>query len=891
MPENTDILIRGGLVPDPETRRTHHRDLLIRDGIIAAIGEPGALGGDGIRVVDATNALILPGFVNAHTHSYGMLARHLAPGLPLEPWMMYSWAITGGRTPEEAYLSALLQGVEALLTGTTTVLDHLGGDVAFSAEAARAYQDLGIRAAVAPMISDLPLHLTVGLDESAWSAEHEAGIRMLEPLPAAELLERTRALHESWHGAGDGRISILLGPSAPQRCSPELLDGCAQLSRELGTRVHTHLRETRVQAAHPRAGVQTLDRHGLVDERLIGAHAIWTTPEELARLGESGASLVHNPQSNLQLGSGIAQLHRWRAHGVNPALGTDGANCGGSLDMLSSLRLATLLQRPMLADETRWETPWTTLDMATARGAQALGLDAVGRIAEGWAADLAVFDLSGTPFFADDDPLTALILSSTSSLARHVIVDGRVVVEDGVVEGVDLAELAERAREAREAIFSRNTTQIDHVAEAQREVLVSLVRSTPPPRPIAPFVSVGGEGTASGDADAAEGEHPAFDTSIWRVIGSPLVPATEEGPLSGLSLAVKDIFAVAGQRIGLGNPTWLAAAPVEARSAELVETLLAHGAEIRGITQMDEFAFGLAGTNAHYGSPPNPFAPGRVAGGSSSGSASAVALGQVDVGLGTDTGGSIRVPASYCGLFGLRTSHGSMPSRGLVPFAPTFDTAGWLTRDAETLDRVAQVLLPDSGAQLGRAVISRSLFELVDVEYRGPLLEAAERIAGELGLLIELQDDFCGGRLDDWLEAFGDVQPSEAWRSFGAWLSENSGVLGDEILERFRIGSTIPQERTALGERRLLDARGAIWDGLGTGSVLIHPAASTMAPLPTMTVAERDAMRAGTRRLMAIGSISGLPVVAVPSGLPIGLAIAGPRGSDRALTRLVRRLP
>ena len=881
MRENTDTLIRGGLVPDPETRRVHRKDLLIQDGIIASVAEPGVLAGDGIRILEATGSLILPGFVNAHTHSYGTLARNFGPGLPLEPWMMYSWAITGGRTPEEAYLSAFIQGVEALLTGTTTILDHLGGDVAFSGEAARAYDDLGIRAAVAPMISDMPLHLTVGVEESRWSAEHEAGARMLEPLPAAELLELTRALHAKWHGAGDGRISILVGPSAPQRCSPELLDGCAQLSEELDARVHTHLLETRVQSAHPRAGVWELDRHGLVDERLIGAHAVWATPDELARLGEAGASLVHNPHSNLQLGSGIAELARWRANGVNPALGTDGSNCGGSLDMLSSMRLATLLHRPSLADESRWESPWTTLDMATTRGAKALGLTAVGRIAEGWNADLAIFDISSTPFFASDDPLASLILSSTSSLATHVLVAGRVVVEDGAIEGIDLSELSERASAASAAIFSRNSARIRDVAEAQRDVLVSLVRSARPPRPIVSFTEA---------EERRSGEDQAFDRSIWRVVGSPLVPAMSEGALSGLTMAVKDIFAVAGQRIGLGNPTWLSTAAVETRNADLVETLLAHGAEIRGITQMDEFAFGLAGTNAHYGSPPNPFAPGHVAGGSSSGSASAVALEQVDVGIGTDTGGSIRVPASYCGLFGLRTSHGSTPSRGLIPFAPSFDTAGWLTRDAETLDRIAQVVLPDSHANLTRAVLSRNLFDLVDAEHRAPLLEAAERIAAELGLRIEHQDDFCGGRLDDWLDAFGEVQPSEAWRSFGGWLSENSGALGDEIIERFMIGSTISSEQKALGERSLLDARRSIWDGLGTDTVLIQPAASAAAPLPTMTAAKREAMRAGTRRLMAIGSISGLPVVTVPSRLPIGLAIVGPRGSDRALTRLARRL-
>ncbi|MGH3390196.1 MAG: amidase family protein, partial [Actinomadura sp.] len=165
---------------------------------------------------------------------------------------------------------------------------------------------------------------------------------------------------------------------------------------------------------------------------------------------------------------------------------------------------------------------------------------------------------------------------------------------------------------------------------------------------------------------AATPPDPA-ETAIWRVIGDPLVPGVPDGPLSGSRVAVKDLFAVAGQRIGGGNPDRLAGAAVQPEHAWAVRALLDAGADVIGIAQTDELAFSLFGTNAHYGTPPNPAAPGRIPGGSSNGPVAAVALGQAEIGLGTDTGGSIRVPASYCGLYGIRPTHGAVPVEGVQP--------------------------------------------------------------------------------------------------------------------------------------------------------------------------------------------------------------------------------
>jgi amidase len=185
-----------------------------------------------------------------------------------------------------------------------------------------------------------------------------------------------------------------------------------------------------------------------------------------------------------------------------------------------------------------------------------------------------------------------------------------------------------------------------------------------------------------------------------------------EGSLAGLSFGVKDIYHIAGHRTGFGNPTWLETHPPAEETACAVQKLLDAGAEMVGKTLTDEMAYSLTGENAHYGTPVNPAAPDRVPGGSSNGSASAVAGGLVDFALGTDCGGSVRLPASYCGIMGIRPSLGRIPMDGVVPFSASFDVIGWFARDADLLERVGQVLLADDGAatEPGRLIIADDAF-------------------------------------------------------------------------------------------------------------------------------------------------------------------------------------
>lgn len=417
---------------------------------------------------------------------------------------------------------------------------------------------------------------------------------------------------------------------------------------------------------------------------------------------------------------------------------------------------------------------------------------------------------------------------------------------------------------------------------------------------------------------------PAIDRRVWRVVGEPLVAgrrdagsslaapparsgrgvtgaaggdrteASPVGALAGETVAVKDLFAVAGHAIGAGVPARLRDAPVEPRHAAAVQHLVDAGADLRGIAQTDEFAYSIAGRNSAYGTPPNPAVPGATSGGSTSGPATAVALGQVSIGLGTDTGGSLRVPASYQGLWGLRTTHGAVDRTGLLPLAPTFDTVGWLTRDADTLRRAAATSLPaaDQVSVEPSYVVDPTLLASVAPEVRvefGRALDEATS-AGR----IERPGQVQLGDVAQLFELFRVLQALEAWQSDGDWITAHPGELAPDVASRFAFGSTITSQqaeeaRVALGhERRRLEA-------LLDGRVLLLPSASSAAPSLGATAAEVDAVRSATLGLTCVAGVLGAPAVSAPvlevplaSGrsAPVGLCLVGPRGADLALLGL-----
>lgn len=372
-----------------------------------------------------------------------------------------------------------------------------------------------------------------------------------------------------------------------------------------------------------------------------------------------------------------------------------------------------------------------------------------------------------------------------------------------------------------------------------------------------------------------------MDTSVWRVLpdDGPLVAPTGSGFLDGEAIAVKDLYAVAGQKVGAGNPAWLAAARDEPAHALVVERLLAAGAAVAGIAQTEEFAWSLTGANAHYGTPPNPGAPGRISGGSSSGPASAVAGGEVSIGLGTDTSGSIRVPAAYQGLWGFRPTHGAVSSDGVLPLAPSFDTVGWLTRDAELLGRVGRVLLPEDATDLSGALLAdRSVLGLAEPDVCDAVVRAVHGVgAPPRHVLWELPDA--------WIDALRVVQAAEAWAAHGGWIDGRFDTLGPAVRGRFEYASTVSPEQADAARRVVAEARRAIRERLGQ-DILVLPSASSVAPVAGDPAAA-EAVRAPTVTLSATAVLGGLPAVSVPvattGGLPAGVCLVGPAEADRAL--------
>lgn len=385
---------------------------------------------------------------------------------------------------------------------------------------------------------------------------------------------------------------------------------------------------------------------------------------------------------------------------------------------------------------------------------------------------------------------------------------------------------------------------------------------------------------------------PALDTRIWRIVGNPLVAradGSEDGPLAGESVAIKDIFEVRGFPVGAGNPTRLAQASPARVNAPAVQRLLDAGASLKGIAQTDEFAYSIAGDNHHYGTPPNPRAPRRHPGGSTSGPASAVSLGHATVGLGSDTAGSIRVPASYQGLYGLRTTHRAVPVEGMMPLAPAFDTVGWLARDAETLARVGGVLLPPR--QTRSQTREQATGETAYVAATALIDQAEPSVAAAVLAVLPSRarmDDEWRPPLDVWSEAFRTLQAFQAWQSHGDWIQGREEHLGADVRDRFAYARTVTSEEALAAAEVVSSARTEIRETLA-GRVLILPTTPTVAPLRH---AEIQSVRQATLQLTCLASIAGAPALSIPlrtsEGLPCGLCLVASPGRDHDLLRLAQ---
>lgn len=366
-----------------------------------------------------------------------------------------------------------------------------------------------------------------------------------------------------------------------------------------------------------------------------------------------------------------------------------------------------------------------------------------------------------------------------------------------------------------------------------------------------------------------------------------------EGPLAGLSFGVKDLYDLVGFPTGAGNPDWLATHPPAQKTATAVQRLLDAGASVIGKTLTDELAYSLNGENAHYGTPVNPVTPERIPGGSSCGSAVAVAAGLCDFALGTDTAGSIRLPASFCGICGLRPTHGAVPIEGVVPLAPSYDTVGWFARTPEMLTRVGDVLLPrdNPGPFAGQTlVIAEDVWDLAISEVRAALEPVVEKIVPEFRSTRRVKQLSAEGFLA-WQQVFRVIQGDEVWQTHGAWITATSPRFGPGIRERFAWASTIkPEDAKAAMPKRAAIAQ-HIEEEL-KNAVMVLPTVTFLPPVKGSPTAEENRTRALS--LLCIASLAGVPQVSLPvakaGGCAVGLSLMAPRGRDRALLQIAGRV-
>ncbi|MGR6546052.1 amidase [Paenibacillus tundrae] len=391
------------------------------------------------------------------------------------------------------------------------------------------------------------------------------------------------------------------------------------------------------------------------------------------------------------------------------------------------------------------------------------------------------------------------------------------------------------------------------------------------------------------------------------------LPPTGTGELNGLTFAVKDVFDIQGVTSGAGNPDWLRTHEAADSTAPALLSLLASGARLIGTTQTDELMYSLNGENAHYGTPINPLAPDRIPGGSSSGSAVAAAAGLVHFAIGTDTGGSVRIPSSYCGLYGFRPTHGAVSAEGVIPLARSFDTVGWMSQSPNILLDVGKVLLENRSATLqddelgktnaiqdahtesdveptfSRFLIADEAWSLPEENDRSTLLSKLYELPNWKQDSTSIQLTAPTESLADWSAAFRVLQGLEIAHEHSDWLIKERPTFGPGIAERFEWACSLEVSAHTNESDLRIRIRSSLVELLGEDGLLAIPTAPGSAPLLGLQGAQAEAYRAKTMQLSCIAGLTGLPQVTVPvireDGLPIGLSFIGGANTDLKLLR------
>ncbi len=422
-------------------------DVLVEGGTIKAIGEALVAGPDA-RIIDGRGKLVMPGLVNAHTHSSETFLRGRYERMPLEIWLLYAYPLLMNDAIGERllYLRSLLLAMESLRTGVTTFCDDFFDpprhDLDRLATVFRAYDDAGIRANVSSAVMNVHTLDALPFAREVMPAELQALLDFGPPMTASAYIDYCRSAFSSLHGKS-GRLNFMIAPSAPQRCSPDLMAACMDLAVEKHVPFHTHILETKTQAVtghrlHGKSLIAYMHDLGLLKRNTTIAHSVWVSDEDMRLMGDAGVSVAHNAVSNLKLGAGIAPVRRLLDAGVTVGLGTDGVSSNDTSRIFDVMRVAGLVHSAAGPDYEGWLAADEILAMATIGGAKTAMLEeATGSLEVGKAADLLILDLRSYPFMPLNDVAKHLVYSENGSSIETVMVAGRIVMENRRVTTVD----------------------------------------------------------------------------------------------------------------------------------------------------------------------------------------------------------------------------------------------------------------------------------------------------------------------------------------------------------------------------------------------------------------------------------------------------------------------
>ena len=407
---NTLIKNVTALLPDGTTPVTN---IAVTDDRIVSVGNiPENFQAD--QVIDGTQHFAIPGFVNAHTHASMTLLRSYADDMKLMDWLeQMIWPIEAKLRSDDIYWGAMLAAVEMIHSGTTCFADMYGPDMERVAEV---------------------------VEQSGMRGVLSRGLIGVAP-DSDKKLEENAALYENYHGTADGRITVMFGPHALYTCPPDYLKKVAEKAQALGAEVHIHMSETvgevenciKQYGKRPFAHVAST---GLFDSGTLAAHCIHLDDEDIDIIKRYHIRVAHNPGSNMKLASGTAPVPRLLEEGICVALGTDGASSNNNLDMLDEVQLAALMHKVHTLDPLAVPA-LTAVKMGTEYGAQALSLHDVGRLQAGDKADIVLFSMHGAAWTPCYNPVSLLAYSAKSSSVDTVMVDGKILMENGTLKTID----------------------------------------------------------------------------------------------------------------------------------------------------------------------------------------------------------------------------------------------------------------------------------------------------------------------------------------------------------------------------------------------------------------------------------------------------------------------